>query len=240
MATNHAQNQVVTTILDPYGSRQWRSCGKLWAASLLRHQWGGKIQINRNFPQPLFAVERADLHETSLVVLQNIGKSKEIDWKAHSRICQLDAAANLSSADDSPWVLLADADCVALRNLDHLFDSNCDILVSIANGSPDPGFVAVRGPLLSTFIKEVRAAGGLTKAGLASVLCSGAWKVGQFERGEVLRPDDPGISVFDLANAAVIHLAGTTVADRHRVAFAFHMMAVYQDQDGLFMDIMDA
>jgi hypothetical protein len=233
-------NLAFTTILDPHGSRQWRSCGKLWAASLLRHQWGGRIRIARNFPQPLFPVERADLHEEEFAASLGGAKSKEVDWKALAREHQLEAAGVMAGADKFEWILFADADCVATRNLDHLFVGNGDLLVSSAHGLPDPGFVAVRGGRLQEFLGELRAAGGLTGSGLVSVIRSGRWKVREYERGEVLRSNDPGVSLADLVGAAVIHFSGMKPEDKQRLAFAFHMMAVYGDGDGLFFDMLEA
>lgn len=196
--------------------------------------------MDRNFPQPLFPVARADLHETEFTATLGRAKTKQVNWKSLSRERQLEAAAIISGAEDFDWVLLADADCVALRNPDHLFAGNNDVLVSMANGSPDPGFFAVRGARLQDFVRASRAAGGLTKSGLASIIRSGGWKVREFERGEVLRPNDPDVSLTDLANATVIHFSGMKVEDKHRLAFAFHMMAVYGDGGGLFFDMMES
>lgn len=237
---NLMRNLVITSILDGHGSRQWRSCGKLWAASLLRHQWGGRVHMERNFPQPLFPVARTDLHESEFVSTLGRANTKKVDWKQLSRERQLEAADTVSAVEEFDWILFADADCIAIRNPDHLFVGNCDLLTSVARGVPDPGFVAVRGQRLQEFTKELRAAGGLTKAGLASVVRSGGWMVREFERGEVLRPSDPDVSLTDLAHAAVIHFTGLKPEDKQRLAFAFHMMAVYGDGDGLFFDMMEA
>ncbi len=56
----------VTAILDAPGSRRWRVCGKLFGASFLRHLWGGRVVIARNFEEPLFPVERAGLMDGEL------------------------------------------------------------------------------------------------------------------------------------------------------------------------------
>lgn len=237
---NSMQNLALTMILDFHGSRQWRSCGKLWVASLLRHQWGGRIHLERNFPQPLFPVARLDLQESEFPARPGRTETKLVNWKAHSRGRQLEVATMVTGVEKFDWVLLADADCVALRNPDHLFVGNNDVLVSMTGGLPDPGFFAVRGGRVLELAKELRAIGGLTTAGLASVIRSGGWTVREFERGEVLRPNDPGVSLSDLAHGAVIHFAGMKPEEKHRLAFAFHMMAVYGDGDGLFFDMMEA
>lgn len=149
-------------------------------------------------------------------------------------------AEKLPKPETYEWILLADADCVALRNMDHLFPSDGDLLVSRAGGVADPGFVAVRGERLREFVGGLRAAGGLTETGLATVARSGAWRVRDFERGEVLGASDPDVSLADLAQAAVVHFKGMTAEDKRRFAFAFHMMAIYGDENGLFFDMMEA
>jgi hypothetical protein len=196
--------------------------------------------MERNFPQPLFPVARMDLHETEFATTLGRAKTKQVDWRALSRERQLDVADIVSEEEEFDWILFADADCIALRNPDHLFVGDGDLLVSSAHGLPDPGFVAIRGARLRDFVRALRAAGGLTKPGLASAIRTGEWRVREFERGEVLRPNDPDVSLTDLAHAAVIHFAGMKPEDKYRLAFAFHMMSVYGDGDGLFFDIMEA
>lgn len=237
---NAMPNLVLTAILDSHVSRQWRSCGKLWAASLLRHQWKGAIRIARNFPQPLFPVARTDLREADFVPPLGKATTKVVKWKSLAREHQLAAAGRIAVAEEYDWILLADADCIAIRNLDHLFVGEGDLLVSRSGSVPDPGFVAVRGSRLPDFVKGLRAAGGLTEAGLAAVVQSDTWKVREFERGEVLRPNDTGVTLADLAQAAVIHFSGMKEEEKHQLAFAFHMMAVYGDADGLFFDMMES
>lgn len=234
------QNLAITTSFDSRASRQWRSCGKLWASSLLRHQWQGQIAVHRNYSQPLFAVDRANLREEWATVPLGKATTKQIHWKTMAREHQLAAAGKVAGAEEFDWVLLADADCIATRNLDHLFGNHGDLLVSRVGGAPDPGFVAVRGQHLQELVQDLSMAGGLTAAGLAAVIRSGSMKVREFERGEVLRPDDPGVSLADLSQAAVIHFSGMKYADKNRLAFAFHMMAVYGDRDGIFFDMMEA
>lgn len=230
----------VTVVVDSPGSRVWRACGKLWAASLLRHQWGGRVVVRRNFEHVLFPVERAGLEEVAFGKPFDAGRDGGKAAAAECRDRLLEAAEAAAGGGDWEWVLLADADCVALRNLDHLFGGDADLLVSRGGGAPDPGFVAVRGGRLAAFAAALREAGGLTAAGLRTVCASGGWRVREFERGEVVRPGDPGVGVRELADAAVIHFAGLAPADKQRLAFAFHMMAVYGDKDGLFFDLLEA
>ena len=177
----------VTVVVDSPGSRVWRACGKLWAASLLRHQWGGRVVVRRNFEHVLFPVERAGLEEVAFGKPFDAGRDGGKAAAAECRDRLLEAAEAAAGGGDWEWVLLADADCVALRNLDHLFGGDADLLVSRGGGAPDPGFVAVRGGRLAAFAAALREAGGLTAAGLRTVCASGGWRVREFERGEVVR-----------------------------------------------------
>lgn len=85
-------------------------------------------------------------------------------------------------------MLLADADCLALRNPDHLFAvRGADLLVSPGpDGAPDPGFVAVRGARLEEFCGRLAGTGGFAAAGLRELAESGGWRTARFERGEVV------------------------------------------------------
>src|SRR5690606_17625337 len=126
-----------------------------------------------------------------------------------SREYQLEITGKNFSKEGFDWVLFADADCIALRNLDHLFAGNGDLLVSRTAGRPDPGFFAVRGSCLAHFLLRLSSGGSSSgEEGLAEIVQSGEWTVREFERGEVLRPSDPGVSLVDLAQAAVVHFSG--------------------------------
>ncbi len=230
---------VVTTLCEQAGSRLWRSCGKLWVASLLRHLWDGRILLCRNFEEPLFAVERASVKEETYPV-ERVVPDKELG--ALRRLARERQTLGWMEEDleELEWVVLADADCVALRNLDHLFTRREDVLVSRGPAGPDPGFVAIRAARAVEFAGRLEELGGLAAEPLAAMIAEDGWKVGEFERGEVLRPGDPGVTLEDLANAAVVHFSGMKPEDKQRLAFALHMMAVYGDKDGLFFDMLEA
>lgn len=278
-------NLVLTVVIDRPGRRHWRGCGKIWAASLLRHQWDGVVRMSRNAPEPLFLMERVGLEERERpeAVLADLGEDDEgqrgAKWRREGLERRLAMMAEVGDAGDFDWVLLADADCVALRNLDHLFMREEELLVSRGAGGIDPGFVAVRGERLAELVEALRSGGGgtghgvsggegvsgagagvsgadfkigapsgapsearrgeFTAEGLGRLVESGRWRVGEFERGEVVRPGDPGVTLEDLAEAAVVHFAGMSVAHKQRMAFSLHMGAVYGDESGLFFDMME-
>lgn len=264
-------NLALIPTFDLPGSRRWRVCGKLAVSSLLRSLWDGEVRALRNYEQPLFPTGRHGLLETvnpgfdhhnrmlgwrrdaelgdeiSKAGLRGQAWQRQVAREAALLLLFEDIAA-LEPAAECGWVLLMDADCVVLRNLDHLFDrEDADILVS-SRTAPDPGFVAARGDVIGALAaqwrkeREKRAADWECgrAASLAAALAAGNWRVGVFEKAEVVRASGPGISLNDLKDAAVVHFGGMNPNDKQRLAFAFHMMTVYGDEDGLFLDMLES
>lgn len=122
-------NLIYTVAFDPPGWRGSRTMTKLLCASLLRQFWSGEIVVFRNFPEPLFPVERKGLEEL-FVETPEVGEgrgSRERCLKA--ALAYRFHAARLLDASRYGWMAYLDADCLALRNLDHLFAGDADILV---------------------------------------------------------------------------------------------------------------
>ena len=233
------ENLIVTLAIDPIASRLWRSSCKLWVSSLLRHGWSGRIHAGRNFEHFMFMTGRPQLDEVFIPGLFNVPAGRdEALLLARARL--LEIVRGMEDAERYQWVVLSDSDCVSLRNIDHLFCGGSDLLVSGPLDAPDPGFFAVRGERLKGLVAELDQAGGLEAGTLAQVCNSSDWSVRGFERGEVLRPSDPQVALSDIADAAVLHLSGLGAARKGPLAFAFHMMAVYGDEDGLFFDILES
>ena len=265
-------NLALIPTFDLPGSRRWRVCGKLAVSSLLRSLWDGEVRALRSAEPPLFPTGRRDLLEKTIPDFES--RNRILRWRAEAepggeggnatgpegeilrwQVARaaafellLEEASALEHAAECAWVLLMDADCVVLRNLDHLFDrEDADILVS-SRTAPDPGFVAARGALIGALAaqwrkeREKRAADWECgrAASLAAALAAGNWRVGVFEKAEVVRASGPGISLNDLKDAAVVHFGGMEPKDKQRLAFAFHMMTVYGDEDGLFLDMLES
>lgn len=264
-------NLAIIPTLDLPGSRRWRVCGKLAVSSLLRALWDGELRALRSAEPPLFPTGRRDLVEKVNPDFES--RNRMLGWRwdtaadgnaakagtdgdlrrwkvarAAARELLLEELASLENAADYEWVLLMDADCVALRNLDHLLDrDDADILVTSRN-APDPGFLAVRGragrELASGWCKEREKRSADWENGhaaaLSAALAAENWRTGVFETGEVVRATGPGVALTDLKNAAVIHFGGMAPKDKQPLAFAFHMMTVYGDEDGLFLDMLES
>ena len=264
-------NLAIIPTLDLPGSRRWRVCGKLAVSSLLRALWDGELRALRSAEPPLFPTGRRDLVEKVNPDFE--GRNQMLGWRwdttaggnaakagadgdlhrwkvarAAARELLLEELASLENAADYEWVLVMDADCVALRNLVHLLDrDDADILVA-SRYAPDPGFLAVRGraarELAARWRKEREKRSDDWENGhaaaLSAALAAGNWRTGVFETGEVVRATAPNISLTELKNAAVIHFGGMTPKDKQRLAFAFHIMTVYGDEDGLFLDMLES
>ncbi len=107
---------------------------KLLCSSLLRQFWSGEIVVFRNFPEPLFPVERKGLEEV-FVETPEVGEGKGAGDRCLKAALEYRfLAAEMLDASRYRWMAYLDADCLALRNLDHLFTGEADILVQ-----PEPG-----------------------------------------------------------------------------------------------------
>ncbi|MFC7339389.1 hypothetical protein ACFQY0_19510 [Haloferula chungangensis] len=209
----------------------------------------GSIHVFRNSPQPLFPVERVGLEEVEVdpgfdLSKEEFVQSASIRW----RFKMTEAMAN---SNRHQWAVISDMDVVPLRNWDHLFENRVeDVLVNKdCEGRLDPGLIAVRGDRLSEFAAEWSAASStvgfsenqrIDALALEQLLSSDSWKAGSFERGEVVRPFDEGANLLHCVDAAAVHLAGGTLKAKAKLAFALHMMWVYGDENGMFLDMLES
>lgn len=122
-------NVIYTVAFDPPGWRGGRTMAKLLCCSLLRQFWSGEIVVFRNSPHPLFPVERKGLEEV-FIEIPKVGHDKGAGERCLKAALEYRfLAAELLDASRYEWVAYLDADCLALRNLDHLFAGDADILV---------------------------------------------------------------------------------------------------------------
>ncbi len=125
---------IYTVAFDLPGWRGGRQMAKLLCSSLLRQFWSGEIVVFRNFAEPLFPVERKGLEEV-FVELPDFGTGKTAGDACLAAALEFRfRAAEMLDPARYRWMAYLDADCLALRNLDHLFAGDADILVQ-----PEPG-----------------------------------------------------------------------------------------------------
>jgi len=233
-------------LLDRPGSRTARQLGKVLVSSLLRSLFNGEIVIWRNFPEPLYIVERKGLHE--LDFLPNCSLRDEDDLTEIAKKYRLEMAISLiRHTSRYSWIILADEDVIALRNWDHLFANiEEDILVSRrADRELDPGFFAVRAEVYGRFLEkwqsfEEDSAPGTPKNFLGEVIEAAGLTMKEFERGEVVRPMQDDTTFLEVMDSAVVHLEGGKPEEKTKMAFALHMMRTFGDKDGLFLDLMES
>lgn len=107
---------------DPPGSPGHRMMGKMLASSLLRTYFDGDIIVFRNSPEPLFRVQRVGLEEFYIPTPEVRGlEGAEYSW------CWKYKVREVIDASRHDKVLFLDADCLVLRNIDHLLEGPWDI-----------------------------------------------------------------------------------------------------------------
>lgn len=120
------RNLIYTVVLDAPGAEGYRFLGKMLVSSLLRTFFTGDVVVFRNFSNPLFLVERKGLEEVYVETPQIIGQAgAEQAW------CWKYKVAPLLDVRGYDKVLFLDADTLALRNVDHLLEGDCDIAYQV-------------------------------------------------------------------------------------------------------------
>ena len=115
-------NLVYTIAFDAPGSNAHRLMAKMLASSLLKTHFFGDVIIFRNSPISIFRVERKGLEEVFIETPRLSGFEGAKDawcWKYKIR--------NLLPLEGYDKILFLDADCLALRNIDHLLEGDWDI-----------------------------------------------------------------------------------------------------------------
>jgi len=238
---NERAHLFASVLLDPPGSRTSRQLGKVQVSSLLRTLFPGEVVIWRNFPEPLYMMERKGVHEVDFIPDRPVEADGLKDLTRVAK-CQM-ARSLVDHASRYEWVILADAGVMALRNWDHLFErSEAEVLVTRSReGKIDPGLIAIRSEVFEKFVLKWEAVTGSGRGQdeLALVLQSDGFEVREFERGEVVRALDDGVGFREVMKAAVVVLDGMPT-EMTEAAFALHMMKTFGDKDGLFLELLES
>jgi hypothetical protein len=118
-----------TIAIDPPGSPGHRTLAKMLVSSLLKTWFTGDIVVFRNTSEPLFQVPRQGVTEYEIETPDYHGVADEQEaWRYKFRVRE---HLKVKGYDK---VVFLDADCLALRNIDHLLEGEWDI-----GWYPEPG-----------------------------------------------------------------------------------------------------
>jgi hypothetical protein len=164
---NQAKHSLIYTIaFDGPGGEGMRFLVKMLLSSLLRTHFSGDIVVFHNSQTPLFLVERKGLQEVFLDVPPLTGEAL-----AENAWCWKYRVAELIDASAYDKIMFLDADCLALRNVDHLLEGDWDIRYQ-----PERGQKACENSYNAFFTEDE-----MTAAKTRTAVNSGTWAV----RGDV-------------------------------------------------------
>jgi hypothetical protein len=137
-----------TVAFDQPGASSLRQMAKILVGSLLRNYFPGDIVVFRNTLEPLYLVERKGLREIYVDTPELHGKTMQecamaFKYRARHWLYPEDGPES-----ECAKVMFIDADCLCLRNLDHLLLGNEQILYTEEPGIP------WRQPQFSTFMTD--------------------------------------------------------------------------------------
>ncbi len=112
-----------TVAFDMPGEVKHRQMVKMLAGSVARTYFTGDMVVVRNSPQPVFLVQRAGIEEyfVEAPALEHQALADyAIAFKAEAR-------HHLPAVENYAWVVFVDADCLCLRNIDHLLQEREEV-----------------------------------------------------------------------------------------------------------------
>lgn len=125
------RNLIYTIAFDPAGYCAHQGMAKILVSSLLRTYFSGDILVFRNSAEPLFHLERGGLSEIFIdSINDDPGETTDIAWRWKYR------ARHYFDASQYDRVMFIDADCIALRNIDHLLEGHWDITYQQERSEP--------------------------------------------------------------------------------------------------------
>jgi len=117
---------IYTLALDLPGELGQFHLTKLLVSSLLRTRFSGDVVVFRTAPHPLFLVPRAGVREVQLKLPRKAPRGPDFIPYAQSQKHEVGAHIDVAGYDK---IMFIDADSLAVRNVDHLFDGDWDLAV---------------------------------------------------------------------------------------------------------------
>jgi hypothetical protein len=128
---------------DPVGYHGSRTMAKLLVSSLLKTICDCEIIVFRNYPEPLYMVGRDGLEERFVDTPSwQSTCAEDVETCLHEALEWRFKAHRFIDPKEHDYVVYLDCDCLALRNLDHLFAGTSDLIVQreIGRSIQDPVF----------------------------------------------------------------------------------------------------
>lgn len=156
-------NLLFTVAFDPPGEGGMRQLAKMLGSSVVRTGFSGDMAIFRNTEAPIFAAGRPGIEEVLLPTPPLEGSplaDHARSWKPH--------VTGFIEPDNYAWIVFLDADCLCLRNIDHLLsERQGDILYQ-----PDRRRRITEAPFHAYLTEEE-----MTAAAPRQGISSGTWAV---------------------------------------------------------------
>jgi hypothetical protein len=229
------------------------------ASSLMRSLFSGGISIFKNYPTPLFKIDRRNVDE-EMVSLPIVGKSdKAIGSATDTFVFQL---AKHLKPEGRRWVIVCDPASIALRNIDHLipFDASepfgppsVDLYWTKITEEPNPSgkplasprFWAVRFEHLELVLQRWQAAraempGSSDEEVWTRTLEDLPLTKRSFEKGEVIAPKMKEFDWEEASNAAFITVAGWPKKEAQRFLQSLYFGTYLGDETGMILNILEA
>lgn len=123
-------NLLYTIAFDPPDEGGMRQLVKMLGSSIVRTGFSGDMAIFRNSVQPIFVAGRPGIEEVQIDTPALHGTP----LADYSRSWKTNGGDHFEPANYR-WIVFLDADCLCLRNIDHLLsERDCDILYQVETG----------------------------------------------------------------------------------------------------------
>lgn len=128
-------NLIYTVAFEQSSQSYARQTLKLLCSSILRSMWSGKILAFHNFSLPIFPLERKGLDEIYIKPLAPGSRRSGAPGCLQAGFEGfLQASQSIQDPWEYGWIVFLDANCLLMRDIEHLLTDDVDILVQTERG----------------------------------------------------------------------------------------------------------